>query len=579
MENRPISELELATSVNDEDILLISQKENNQYVSRKIGAGVFKGASAYELAVNNGFNGTLNDWLSSIKGWQPITSGEFVDLLNKELDKSTLYLDLKTKINTSTSELRQEINKQLSDISNLKDQVVAEADKRIKEIHDLNSGLIEEANKRIQDIQVIQQSITLESDERLRQASALADKLLEEKEVRTQEIKNLATKLEDEQNDRIFEIENIINDLNSEVAVRREMIKDAVDKITKEAEERVQALNAIQESITKDQQERLVEIENILQSIDALDTQVGTNHSYILNNYSTTKQANELTATQIEALKTTYIDPQLEQKASTTALQQITTEVGKLDEGLKANIKKVDGVFAQVNPNMAGSSSGSVGQDSSFVGVWTEQSARIEEDFALGQRINNVVATYTSNKGVTDARIAQEEKVRADADSALASIVTSLTSKVGDSEGKILTLQEVNTEQNKSISQISSKLDNTVQALDTKASSSALTDLTSNVEVLGDKVESSTSSITLLKNSLNVVEDGLSKKADGSALSELASKVSVIDGTLTSTNSSVTSLTSSVGTKNRTYYQTTTPTETLVSGDLWVTVLQVRTMK
>ena len=190
MENRPISELELATSVNDEDILLISQKENNQYVSRKIGAGVFKGASAYELAVNNGFNGTLNDWLSSIKGWQPITSGEFVDLLNKELDKSTLYLDLKTKINTSTSELRQEINKQLSDISNLKDQVVAEADKRIKEIHDLNSGLIEEANKRIQDIQVIQQSITLESDERLRQASALADKLLEEKEVRTQEIKN-----------------------------------------------------------------------------------------------------------------------------------------------------------------------------------------------------------------------------------------------------------------------------------------------------------------------------------------------------------------------------------------------------
>lgn len=98
MKNRSISELELATSVNDEDILLISQKENNQYVSRKIGAGVFKGASAYELAVNNGFNGTLNDWLSSIKGWQPITSGEFVDLLNKELDKSTLYLDIQNKL-------------------------------------------------------------------------------------------------------------------------------------------------------------------------------------------------------------------------------------------------------------------------------------------------------------------------------------------------------------------------------------------------------------------------------------------------------------------------------------------------
>ena len=91
MDNRPISELDSAISVNDEDILLISQKENNEYVSRKIGAGVFRGDSAYDLAVKEGFKGDLNAWLSSIKGWQPITSGEFVGLLDSELDKSKLY--------------------------------------------------------------------------------------------------------------------------------------------------------------------------------------------------------------------------------------------------------------------------------------------------------------------------------------------------------------------------------------------------------------------------------------------------------------------------------------------------------
>ena len=570
MDNRRISELDSAISVNDEDILLISQKENNEYVSRKIGAGVFRGDSAYDLAVKEGFKGDLNEWLSSIKGWQPITSGEFVDLLDSELSKSKLYTDLTSEINTSTESLRQDINKQIEDVNALRERVITDADKRIQEIRDLNNALIDEANKRIQDIEIIRESVTLETDDRLKQAIELSNQILLEKEHRTDDIKNLVEKLNNEQSDRVSAIEEVISLLNSEVDSRREMVREVADKITEEANQRIKAIDAIQDTINKDQLARVAEIEEILKNIDSLDDQVGTNHTFLLNNYSTTKTANELTAKQIEALRTTYIDPKLEQKASTTALEQITTEVGTINDALQANISKIDGVFAKVNPSMAGTTSGFIGEDSKYVGVWTEQSARIEEDFVLGKRVDNVVATYTSNKETTDARIAREEKARADGDSALASIVTSLTTRVGNSEGKLITLEQVTTDTDSSLSQMSSKLDNTIQELDTKASSSALSDLSSNVEILEDGLKSTTNSVTFLQNSIDTINKDISKKADSSALTELSSKVTLLGDDLSSTSNNITYLASSLGSKNKTYYQPSMPTENVVSGDLWV---------
>lgn len=570
MDNRPISELDSAISVNDEDILLISQKENNEYVSRKIGAGVFRGDSAYELAVKEGFKGDLNAWLSSIKGWQPITSGEFVGLLDSELDKSKLYKDLNNRLNASTTSLKEDIEKQLNDVNILRQEVVAEADKRIQEIHNLNTGLIEEANKRIQDIKLVQESITLETSERLEQAVELANQILLEKDSRTDDIKNLIEKLNSEQSDRIAAVQEVVDLLSSEIETRRSLLSETVQKINKETADRVKEIESVRNSITQEQLARVSELEDIMKSIDAVDAKVGTNHSFLLNNYSTTKTASEETAKQIEALRTTYIDPKLEQKASTTALEQITTEVGTINDALQANITKTDGVFAKVNPSMAGTESGYIGDESKYVGVWTEQSARIEEDFALGKRVDNVVATYTSNKETTDARIAREEKARADGDSALASVVTSLTTRVGQSEGKLVTLEQVNTDLDSSLSQISTKLDNTIQEVSTKASSSALDELASNVEVLEGSVSSTTNSITALENSLETTNTNLNKKADSAAVNELSSKVTAIDETVNSNSSNIIALTNSLGSKNKTYYQPLVPTENVSVGDIWV---------
>lgn len=57
---------------------------------------------------------------------------------------------------------------------------------------------------------------------------------------------------------------------------------------------------------------------------------------------------------------------------------------------VEAISEKVDGVFAQLNPPMAGDEGGNAGDTRAFVGVWSEQSARIEDGVAIGKRVDNV---------------------------------------------------------------------------------------------------------------------------------------------------------------------------------------------
>ncbi|MBD8187825.1 host specificity protein J [Pseudomonas viridiflava] len=64
-------------------------------------------------------------------------------------------------------------------------------------------------------------------------------------------------------------------------------------------------------------------------------------------------------------------------------LQIVTGEVEAISE-------RVDGVFAELKPPMAGDEGGNAGDSVAFVGVWSEQSARIEDGIAVGKRVDNV---------------------------------------------------------------------------------------------------------------------------------------------------------------------------------------------
>jgi predicted phage tail protein len=105
-------------------------------------------------------------------------------------------------------------------------------------------------------------------------------------------------------------------------------------------------------------------------------------------------------------------------------------------DGLLAT--QISGVYAQVNPSLAGDSQGMAGSDQVYVGVWSEQSARIEDGVALGQRIDVVSASVGANA----AAIQTETLARSSADSALASQITTVQAVANGASAAVQTVSQ-----------------------------------------------------------------------------------------------------------------------------------------
>lgn len=96
--------------------------------------------------------------------------------------------------------------------------------------------------------------------------------------------------------------------------------------------------------------------------------------------------------------------------ASAAVLQQVSTNVTQQGEQLTAQASRLDGLYVQVNPEMEGDSSGLAGATGGLVGVWTEQSARVEDGIAMGRQVETVQAQM----GQTNASVQQVSEVMAD---------------------------------------------------------------------------------------------------------------------------------------------------------------------
>ena len=73
-----------------------------------------------------------------------------------------------------------------------------------------------------------------------------------------------------------------------------------------------------------------------------------------------------------------------------TAISQLNTTVTQQGTAITAQANRIDGLYVQVNPEMEGDATGLAGATGSFVGVWTEQSGRIEDGIATGRRVDTV---------------------------------------------------------------------------------------------------------------------------------------------------------------------------------------------
>ncbi|QHF27391.1 phage tail protein [Pseudomonas sp. R32] len=102
--------------------------------------------------------------------------------------------------------------------------------------------------------------------------------------------------------------------------------------------------------------------------------------------------------------------------AQASAITSLDTKVQQVDGKLTSQANRVDGIYAQVNPPMAGSAGDLAGSSQSYVGVWSEQSARIEDGLALGRRIDTVQVlqanTSASVQQISEAQAGTDNRLR-----------------------------------------------------------------------------------------------------------------------------------------------------------------------
>lgn len=121
---------------------------------------------------------------------------------------------------------------------------------------------------------------------------------------------------------------------------------------------------------------------------------------------------------------------ELGNKASTGALSQTNAKVAEHEGKISANTTKIEGVYAQVNPKLIGSTEDLIGSTEGFAGTWTLQSAMIENDMALSQRIDTTVAQIGDNTALIQAEVI----ARADANSALGQRIDTVQSATATSQ-------------------------------------------------------------------------------------------------------------------------------------------------
>lgn len=120
------------------------------------------------------------------------------------------------------------------------------------------------------------------------------------------------------------------------------------------------------------------------------------------------------------------------------AVAAVVEDVEIIVDDQRVMSSKIDGVYAQVNPKLIGSTEDLIGSTEGFAGVWSIQSALIEGDMAQSKRTDQVVATIKEN----DALYKQQIKANADAVSANVQATTTLQTTVGQNTASIQEVSE-----------------------------------------------------------------------------------------------------------------------------------------
>ncbi|MDH1533595.1 DUF1983 domain-containing protein, partial [Acinetobacter johnsonii] len=370
------------------------------------------------------FRGRLIDRIGNVGPWSQYanatTSADasaVLDILSGKITESQLHQNLQTKIDKidTIAGLDGDIGNLIENISavqtqtdQISDELALERQQRVTAIQDLDDGLTQEVLDRQNGETAIYGYVNtykLSNDNALASFQdsleiALSDSSLAIE--KTQALDGRVQVAEDEAGNALF---------NSASALQKAEI--AIDD-TKALSSLVTEVKAVAE-----------------QSADTADIAAAGAASAL------EKATASASKSDANALKIEEITAELGTKASTGALTQTNASISEVDDKVDANTTRLDGVYAQVYPDMIGSTEGFIGSTAGNVGTWTLQSAVIENDMALSQRIDSTVAEI----GNTKALVQTEAYARAQENEALSSRINTLKVDVDGNKAAIVTLE------------------------------------------------------------------------------------------------------------------------------------------
>ncbi|HHP4696127.1 TPA: host specificity protein J [Acinetobacter baumannii] len=384
------------------------------------------------------YRGRLIDRIGNIGPWSDWTHAttsadatDVLELLNDQISETQLNQDLKTRIDHIET-IDAEIGPIKQDIQNTKDRIAQEVIDRHNAIQQAKDGLSQQIIDGDEGVLEVVNTVKQSSEDGIAAVQ--------------QDIQVVANDLSlvAEKTDGVYaqlnppligsESDLIGNDQGfaGTWSVQSAMIEGDL-ALSKRVDTTVAEVNDLRAYA---QQEVQARIEGDRVTVQKIDNYIASNDSALATVRESAQVAVEQSSANAEAID--LINLELDDKASTGALEQVKSDIKNVDDKVIAQTTRIDGVYAQINPPLIGSESDLIGNEGGYAGVWSEQSARIEGDLAQAKLTEQLSAQMNENNAVFKRQL----EANSSAISSTIKVTETLQTKVGENSASIQNVSE-----------------------------------------------------------------------------------------------------------------------------------------
>ncbi|MGQ1142284.1 host specificity protein J [Acinetobacter baumannii] len=384
------------------------------------------------------YRGRLIDRIGNIGPWSDWTHAttsadatDVLELLNDQISETQLNQDLKTRIDHIET-IDAEIGPIKQDIQNTKDRIAQEVIDRQNAIQQAKDGLSQQIIDGDEGVLEVVNTVKQSSDEGIAAAQESIRVVANDLSLVAEKTDGVYAQL----NPPLIGSESdlIGNDQGfaGTWSVQSAMIEGDL-ALSKRIDTTAVELNNLQAYAQREVQAR---IEGDRVTVQKIDNYIASNDSALATVRESAQVAVEQSSANAEAID--LINLELDDKASTGALDQVKSDIKDVDNKIIAQTTRIDGVYAQLNPPLIGSESELIGNEGGYAGVWSEQSARIEGDLAQSKRTDQVSAQLNDS----NALFQQQINANASAISSTIKVTETLQTKVGENSASIQNVSE-----------------------------------------------------------------------------------------------------------------------------------------